>query len=172
MMWIRSSLTENIQGPHLNLASKDQLPFMPARTLGDRILVSIVEMADYPGSNLLTKGAAKEVVQPIEEKKKVGRPRGSTKARLEIPAFQSAQNRNLQVRIQLHIDRLAVIRRKVGPLTDDATLTCAEKFESAKSSMRHSVGLAQSQFSEVELSLEIPLAATTNADLGTTRRKL
>ncbi len=167
-----ASLTKYSKGHIYNLASKDQLPFMPARSLGDRILVSIVEMADYLDSNLLSKGTAKEVVPPVEEKRKVGRPRGSTKARLEIHSFQSAlrtaiykfEINSILTDLQSAADSLV--------LSDDATLTCAEKFEAAKSSMLHSVGVAQSQFSEVELSLEIPLAAKTNAELGITRSKL
>jgi hypothetical protein len=60
-----ASLTRYSKGHIYNLASADKLPFKPARELGDRILVSIVEMADYLDSKMLSKVDDQTSPEPI-----------------------------------------------------------------------------------------------------------
>ncbi len=75
-----ASLTKYAKGTIYNLASVDKLPFKPARSLGDRILVSIVEMAEYMDKTMLSSTGVEIDAEPVPVIKKVGRPRGSTKA--------------------------------------------------------------------------------------------
>lgn len=83
-----ASLTNYSKGHIYNLACTNELPFKVSRTLGDKILVSIIEMADYLDSDLLSKRAEPELA-PQSEPKKRGRPRGTTNAALQIQLFQT-----------------------------------------------------------------------------------
>jgi len=49
-----ASLTKYAKGTIDNLASFNRLPFKPARDLGERILVSIIELADYMDKTMLS----------------------------------------------------------------------------------------------------------------------
>ena len=73
-----------------NLVSKKTLPIKINHGLGNRVMVSIVQMAQYLDSRLLDSAEKVISVQEPEGKKKVGRPRRSTKARLEVQLFQSS----------------------------------------------------------------------------------
>ncbi len=78
------------KGHIYNLVNKKSLPIKINHGLGDRIMVSIVQMAQYLDSRLLD---SPEPAIPENEpvgKKKVGRPRGTTKAMLEVQFFQSS----------------------------------------------------------------------------------
>ena len=83
-----ASLTDYSKGHIYNLASAKKLPFKVGLELGDRILVSIIEMSDYLDSALLSQSPIEAQV-PTAMKRKVGRPRGTTKARLQAQLFQS-----------------------------------------------------------------------------------
>ena len=67
-----ASLTKYAKGTIYNLASLNKLPFKPARDLGDRILVSIVEMAEYMDKTMLSSAAVKNDDEPLPVKK-IGR---------------------------------------------------------------------------------------------------
>ena len=83
-----ASLTDYSKGHIYNLASAKKLPFKVGLELGDRILVSIIEMSDYLDSALLSQSPIQAQL-PSAQKRKVGRPRGTTKARLQAQLFQS-----------------------------------------------------------------------------------
>ena len=84
-----ASLTKYAKGHIYNLSSTDKLPFKPAKVLGDKILVSIVEMAAYMDKTMLSDSPSSAVAVPQVEKRKPGRPRGTTKAQLVAHGFQS-----------------------------------------------------------------------------------
>ena len=50
-----ASLTDYSKGHIYNLASANRLPFKVGNELGDRILVSIIELSDYLDLTLLSK---------------------------------------------------------------------------------------------------------------------
>ena len=163
-----ASLTEYSKGHIYNLASAKKLPFKVGNQLGDRILVSVIEMSDYLDSTLLSKAA--EGSQPVEDvapaKPKVGRPRGTTKAQLAIHGFQSALRTAIYKCEVTGI--LAELRQTAEEmaLVGADTLTCAEKFQSAKSGLLHGVGAAEALFADIEINLSTPPATQTNGDLG------
>ena len=84
-----ASLTKYAKGHIYNLSSTDRLPFKPAKVLGDKILVSIVEMAAYMDKTMLSDSPSGAVEVPEVAKRKAGRPRGTTKAKLAVQGFQS-----------------------------------------------------------------------------------
>ena len=69
------------KGHLYNLCSAERLPFKLSRDVGNRFLISIVEMAAYMDKTMLSEGmpVAETKVEPTaSEKRKPGRPRGST----------------------------------------------------------------------------------------------
>ena len=84
-----ASLTKYAKGHIYKLSSTDKLPFKPAKVLGDKILVSIVEMAAYMDKTMLSDSPSGAVEAPEVVKRKPGRPRGTTKAQLAVHGFQS-----------------------------------------------------------------------------------
>lgn len=87
-----ASLMRVSRGHIYNLACAKRLPFKIASGMGDRLLVSIVEMADYMDSKLLTKATGSQSppeAVPASPVRKVGRPRGTTKAALQVQCFQA-----------------------------------------------------------------------------------
>ena len=87
-----ASLLEYSKGHIYNLASAKKLPFKVATDMGDRLLVSIVELADFLDSKFLTHSPGSQTAPealPASPVRKVGRPRGSTKAALQAQCFQA-----------------------------------------------------------------------------------
>lgn len=153
-----ASLTKYAKGTIYNLASLNKLPFKPARDLGDRILVSIVEMAEYMDKTMLSSVAVKNDDKPLPGKKKVGRPRGTTKAQLEIRCFQSDLRTAIyKFEVKGILSGVRESAERMTMLTDDS-LSCAEKFSLAKTAQLHSVGAAEAQFEDIDLRLSVPLA--------------
>jgi hypothetical protein len=122
------------KGHIYNLSSAKKLPFQLEWGLGDKIQVSIVEMAKYLDSKLEPK---KEEVFPALaspvyiEKKKVGRPRGPRATKIQL-AFQA----QLQVAVIKQEFRF-IMSEAQGAINDiefDATedRPCLEKFEDAR----------------------------------------
>lgn len=151
-----ASLTKYAKGTIYNLASLNKLPFKPARDLGDRILVSIVEMAEYMDKTMLSSAAVKNDDEPLPVKKKVGRPRGTTKAQLEIRCFQSDLRTAIyKFEVKGILSGVRESAERMTMLADDS-LSCAEKFSLAKTAQLHSVGAAEAQFEAIDLHLSIP----------------
>ncbi len=148
-----ASLSDYSKGHIYNLVSAKKLPFKLASDLGDKILVSIVEMADYMDARLLSKTAngSQPVEQATPAKPKVGRPRGTTKAQLALRSFQSALRGAIYKHEMTCI--LAALRQTAEgmALTDGDSYTCVEKFKAAKTGMLHGVGKAQAQFADIDL---------------------
>lgn len=84
-----ASLTKYAKGHLYNLNSCDKLPFKVNRDIGGKILVSIVEMAAYMDKANLSEPPADSADSPKKVKKGPGRPRGSTKAKSDLHAFQT-----------------------------------------------------------------------------------
>ena len=151
-----AAATEYSKGHIYNLVSAKKLPFKLATELGDKILVSIVEMSDYLDSKLLSKGESSQITEVSSEppKRKVGRPRGSTKAALQVRCFQA----ELRTAIYQYEARgiFAELRAESEKITliEDDKFSCAELFENAKSNMLHNVGRAEAKFDRVEIDFE------------------
>lgn len=80
------------KGHLYNLCSANRLPFKLSRDVGNRFLISIVEMAAYMDKTMLSGGMPVAESEPVAVvKRKLGRPRGSTrKAKPQgLMAFQS-----------------------------------------------------------------------------------
>lgn len=167
-----ATLTKYSKGHIYNLASAKKLPFKLATGLGDKILVSIVEMADYLDSKLLSQTVEEPAPEPVAVKKKVGRPRGTTAARFEIHAFQSGLRAAIY-KVEVG-EILAELRQGAESmaLTGGDKLNCAEKFSNAKSRLMDQVSRAEEQFADIGTQLFTPLARLTNADLGRPDRTL
>lgn len=122
------------KGHIYNLSSTKKLPFQLEWGLGDKIQVSIVEMAKYLDSKIQVQEpqAAPALVNPVVvPAKKLGRPRGSTKTKIQL-AFQS----QLQVAIFKHEFRLIMdtVGRSLEEIEFDSSeeVACADKFDSLK----------------------------------------
>lgn len=77
------------KGHIYNLVSQKRLPFKITHGLGDQIMVSVVQMAQYLDRGLADAPLAVQPEKTTEGKRKVGRPRGTTKATLKAQLFQS-----------------------------------------------------------------------------------
>jgi hypothetical protein len=106
-----ASLTKYAKGHIYNLSSTDRLPFKPAKVLGDKILVSIVEMAAYMDKTMLSDSPSGAVEAPEVVKRKPGRPRGTTKAQLAVHGFQSE--------LRLAIDKFVASSGSTGIGSED-----------------------------------------------------
>ena len=76
-----ATILQCARGHLYNLCSAKRLPFKLSRDVGNRFLISIVEMAAYMDKTMLSEGmpVAETKVEPTaSEKRKPGRPRGST----------------------------------------------------------------------------------------------
>lgn len=153
-----ASLTAYSKGHIYNLASTKKLPFKIAEGLGDRILVSVIEMADYLDSKLLSKSAEKSdpEPEPTSTKRKVGRPRGTTKASLAIRCFQA------ELRTAIYQHQFAEILTKLRkgseavllPVND--AISCQERMDSLKHSMMDQVARAEAGFEAVVFEFLLP----------------
>lgn len=152
-----AAVTKYSKGHIYNLISADKLPFKLARGLGDKIQVSVVELSDYLDSELLSKSnqADTEVKSLDPPKRKVGRPRGTTKASLQVRCFQA----ELRTAIYQYETRgiLAELRAESEKITliADEKYSCVERFESAKTAMLHNVGRVEARFESVEIELSV-----------------
>lgn len=117
-----------------NLSSAKKLPFQLQWGLGDKIQVSIVEMAKYLDEKIHVQEPkpAPALENPVIAKpKKVGRPRGPNKTKIEL-AFQS----KLQVAIIKH--EFSIIMETVGQSLEEIEfdsseeVACSEKFDALK----------------------------------------
>jgi hypothetical protein len=82
----------NVSKGHIyNLVHKEKLPLSLRNNhgLGDKVMVSIGQMARYLDGTLWDSPLPVESKPGFERARKVGRPRGSTKANLELQLFQS-----------------------------------------------------------------------------------
>ena len=120
-----ASLTKYAKGHIYNLSSTDRLPFKPAKELGDKILVSIVEMAAYMDKTMLSDAQIGTVVEPEVVKRKPGRPRGTTKSQLAVLGFQSE--------LRLAINRFEANSASMG-MGSDYSVTCLEQNGATKQS--------------------------------------
>ena len=79
------------KGHIYNLVHREKLPLSLRNNhgLGDKVLVSIGQMARYLDGTLWDSPPPVESKPGFERARKVGRPRGSTKANLELQLFQS-----------------------------------------------------------------------------------
>lgn len=147
-----ASLMSYSKGHIYNLASAKKLPFKIADGLGDRLLVSIIEMADYLDSKLLTQ--APEKVAPEQEaatptKRKVGRPRGTTKAALQVRCFQ-AELRTAIYRQGFNgiLEGLRLGSSGIDFPDDDRA--CLERMKEVQQSLLDQVGKAEAGFQAIE----------------------
>ena len=95
-----ATLLHCAKGHLYNLCSANRLPFKLSRDVGNRFLISIVEMAAYMDKTMLSDGlpiAERELV--VVAKRKPGRPRGTTsKAKSQaLSAFQTELMRALRI---------------------------------------------------------------------------
>lgn len=154
-----AAATEYSKGHIYNLVSAKKLPFKLATDLGDKIQVSVVELSDYLDSKLLSKGAETDTQEkrPEPPKRKVGRPRGTTKASLQVRCFQA----ELRTAIYQYETKgiLAELRAESEKITlpADEKYSCTERFESAKTSMLHNVGRVEARFERVDLGFLVPM---------------
>jgi len=150
-----ASLTKYAKGTIYNLASTNKLPFKPARDLGDRILVSIVEMADYMDKTMLSQSQSTIRVEQVVTKKKVGRPRGTTKAQLEIRCFQSELRTAIyKVEAKRIVAELRDFSEQLS-LPDDDRLSCLERFTTVQTGLMTHVGKTESEFEQIDLEFAI-----------------
>lgn len=143
------------RGHIYNLISKKKLPFKLAPDMGDKNQVSVVELSDYLDSKLLSEGAEADPQEKSLEtpKRKVGRPRGTTKASLQVRCFQA----ELRTAIYQYETKgiLAELRAESEKITlmADEKYSCVERFQSAKTAMLHNVGRVEARFESVEIEL-------------------
>ena len=152
-----AAATDYSKGHIYNLVSAKKLPFKLATDLGDKILVSIVEMSDYLDSKLLSKAEASDGVEvsSVPPKRKVGRPRGSTKAGLQVRCFQAELRTAIyQYETKGILAELRAESEKIKLIADEK-YSCAERFENAKSAMLHNVGRVEGQYEQIQLEISL-----------------
>lgn len=122
------------KGHIYNLSSAKKLPFQLDWGLGDKVQVSIVEMAKYLDSKLEPKKEElpSTLASPVYiEKKKVGRPRGPRATKIQL-AFQA----QLQVAIIKHEFRfiMSEAQEAINDIEFDTSedRPCLDKFEDAR----------------------------------------
>ena len=122
------------KGHIYNLSSAKKLPFQLEWGLGDKIQVSIVEMAKYLDSKLEPKKEEPPaaLASPVYiEKKKVGRPRGPRTTKIQL-AFQA----QLQVAIIKYEFRYIIseMEASLNEIEFDASegVPCSQKFDGLK----------------------------------------
>lgn len=123
------------KGHIYNLSSAKKLPFQLEWGLGDKIQVSIVEMAKYLDSKLEVRKAEPKVTplaNPVViAKKKLGRPRGPKVTKIQL-AFQA----QLQVAIIEHEFRFIMSEAEDSfrgiEFNPSEDVSCSDKFDSLK----------------------------------------
>lgn len=151
-----AAVTDYAKGYIYNLVSAKKLPFKLINDLGGKIQVSIVELSDYLDSKLLSNAEAADKVEvsSAPTKRKVGRPRGTTKAALQVRCFQAELRTAIyQYEIKGILAELRSESEKIMFVADEK-YSCAERFENAKSNMLHNVGRAEAKFERVEIDFE------------------
>ena len=152
-----AAATEYSKGHIYNLVHEKRLPFKLAQGMGNRIRVSVVELSDYLDGKLLSNTGEPNTQEANLEapKRKVGRPRGSTKASLQVRCFQA----ELRTAIYQYETRgiLAELRAESEKITlmADEKYSCVERFESAKTTLLHNVGRVEARFESVEIELSV-----------------
>jgi hypothetical protein len=153
-----ASLLEYSKGHIYNLASAKKLPFKVATDIGDRLLVSIVELADYLDSKLLTlppgSQSPPEAV-PASPVRKVGRPRGSTRAALQAQCFQA----DLRAAI-IEIEYAAVVSQvqefaKNIKFSPSEELSPEKQVLEIKSALQNCIAKEQSRLAMVKIDLTL-----------------
>lgn len=147
-----ASLTEYSKGHIYNLSSAEKLPFRIGNQLGDRILVSIVEMSDYLDSALLS-GPIPSADQAHPSKRKVGRPRGTTKASLKVQLFQSqlrtailtVEGQEILMQALRYVEEMSIPSRVDGEY--------AKEFGLAKLVIQAQIKALRTRFSNVSVSI-------------------
>ena len=151
-----ASLLEYSKGHIYNLASAKKLPFKVATGLGDRLLVSIVELANYFDSKLLTHSpgsqSAPEVV-PASPVRKVGRPRGSTKAALQAQCFQVGLRAAIvEIEYAAVVSQIQQFAENIS-ISPSEELSPEEKVLKMKSELQNCIASGQSRLAMVKIDL-------------------
>jgi len=121
------------RGHIYNLSSAKKLPFQLDWGLGDKIQVSIVEMANYLDRKIEVQPETPAPVleNPMVVPKKLGKPRGTSRTKIHL-AFQS----QLQVAIIKYEFRyiLTEVEESLGEISFDPSerVPCAKKFNELK----------------------------------------
>lgn len=143
------------KGHIYNMVSAKKLPFKLATELGDKILVSIIEMADYLDTKLLSKAEGTDTPEVSSEvpKRKAGRPRGTTKAALQVRCFQAELRTAIyQYETKGILAELRTESEKITLITNEK-FSCSERFQNAKSDMLHNVGSAEAKFEQMDIAM-------------------
>ncbi len=146
-----ASLTKYGRGHLYNLSSEGRLPFKVSRDVGNKILVSIVELAAYLDKTMLSEYDVPVVPPPELVVKKRGRPRGSTnRSNVAQQGFQS-EWRAAVYRAQAN-DLFCGLGRAIGELSMDGLdpMSCEQKFQKIQRQMVEAVGQAQEQYDQVD----------------------
>lgn len=147
-----ATLTDYSKGHIYNLASANRLPFKVGNELGDRILVSIIELSDYLDLTLLSKPST-QAQEPLPPKRRVGRPRGTTKARMQVQLFQSelrvailtGEGQDILGQASQYVEEMCV--------SSDVTSACREEFELAKLVFKTQLKTLRTRFQGLSLSI-------------------
>lgn len=155
-----ATLTRYSKGHIYNLASAKKLPFKLATALGDKILVSVIEVADYLDSKLLSANAAAEqpVGNEVPQKRKPGRPRGTTVASLQLHCFQA------QLKVSIYrlefiniLEELHLGIQNLDWVPEDPAVSNGDQLESLKGQVINRLAGAQAHLSALEVDLLVPL---------------
>lgn len=128
-----SSLMRYGRGHLYNLSHEGKLPFRVSRGVGNKILVSIVEMAAYLDKTMLSEYEPLPVLEPELVVRKRGRPRGSA-TRVSSPALGfHGELRSAIVRFRTK-ELFTNVRTEIQDLklSTDASVGCDEKFAKAQ----------------------------------------
>lgn len=147
------------KGHIYNLSSAKKLPFQLEWGLGDKVQVSIVEMAKYLDEKIQVQPAKVEkpaLVNPeIVPPKKVGRPRGTTKTRIQL-AFQA------QLSLAIIKEELSFVFQNFQDnleemgFSKDESIPCVDKFEDLKGGARLLAKSAKSSLNRTLLDISLP----------------
>lgn len=158
-----AAATQYSKGHIYNLVHEDKLPFKLANGLGSKILVSIVEMADYLDTKLLSKGEGGNLREVSSEppKRKVGRPRGTTKSALQVRCFQAELRTAIyQYETKSILAELRAESEKITMIADEK-FSFLERFQNAKADMMRSVGRAEAKFDQMEIEMVAQRSSAT-----------
>jgi hypothetical protein len=146
------------KGHIYNLSSAKKLPFQLEWGLGDKVQVSIVEMAKYLDSKLQIQPVKEEklkLVNPvIVAPKKVGRPRGITKTKIQL-AFQTSLSMAI---MKAEISQtFSIFREELEGLEcpPNEEMPCVEKFDDLKYQALSMVHQARAYLNSSLLELEL-----------------
>lgn len=151
-----ASLLEYSRGHIYNLASAKKLPFKVATDIGDRLLVSIVELADYLDSKLLTHSPGTQTppeAVPASPVRKVGRPRGSTRAALQAQCFQAGLRAAIiEIEYAAAVSQIQHFAENIS-ISPSEELSPEQKVLKMKSELQNCVASAQSRLAMVKIDL-------------------